>query len=134
MTTSLQDPQFLRCELVGDILIVRPAADPRNFRDDTRQHAYNSVMKKIGLTDNPGLLVDLSRCEMLDSATVGILIQLSKEVRRNGGRTAMCGASPAIRETLARLMLLEPTQRQLVWRQFATAVCALVELQSTPDE
>ena len=128
MTTSLQDPRFLRCQRVSSILVVRPAADPRNFSDQAKQHAYNSVMRKIGVTVSPGLLIDLSRCQMLDSATVGILIQLSKEVIRTDGRTAMCGASSVVRETLARLMLLEPTHRQLVWRQFATAVCALAEL------
>ena len=134
MTTSLQDSRFLRCKMVGSILVVRPVADARNFRDEAKQHAYNSVMKKIGLTVSPGLLIDLSRCQMLDSATVGILIQLSKEVIRTGGRTAICGASSAVRETLARLMLLEPTCRQLVWRQFATVVCAMAELRLSSDQ
>ncbi|HIF00903.1 MAG: STAS domain-containing protein [Fuerstiella sp.] len=91
-------------------------------------------MKSIGLSVGQGLLIDLTRCEMLDSVTVRIFIQLSGQVMRVGGRTAMCGASTAIRDTLARLMLLEPTHRKLSWRQFATAVDALAELQSSPVE
>ncbi|HIE99225.1 MAG TPA: STAS domain-containing protein [Planctomycetes bacterium] len=134
MTSSLQGPPFLRCDSVGDILVVILAADPRKFSDEAKQYAYNSAMKQMGLTVRLGLLIDLSRCEMLDSATMGILIQLSMEVIRTGARTAMCGASPAIRETLARLMLLEPTHRQLVWRQLATPVCAVTELQSPSHE
>ncbi|MEO2012768.1 MAG: hypothetical protein ABGZ53_00195 [Fuerstiella sp.] len=31
MTTSLQDHRYLSCESVDDILVVKPAADPRNF-------------------------------------------------------------------------------------------------------
>ena len=134
MTTSLQDPQFLSCESVGHVLVVKPAADPRSFGEESKQHEYNSVMRKIGTSDGCGLLIDLSDCEMLDSVTVGIFIQLSREVVRCGGRTVMCGASSGVRDTLARLMLLEPEHRVFAWRQFTTAVCAMAELQSSSAE
>ena len=130
MITSLLELQFLSCESVGQVLVVKPAAEPRSFSDESKQHEYNFVMRMIGLNGGWGLLIDLSDCEMLDSVTVGILIQLSREVVRFGGRTVMCGASSAIRETLARLMLLEPEHRVFAWRQFTTAVCAMAELQS----
>lgn len=132
MTTSLQDHRYLSCESFDDILVVKPAADPRNFTYEVKQHEYNSVMQSIRLTPGQSLLIDLTRCELLDSVTVGIFIQLSREVIRVGGRTAMCGASTAIRETLARLMLLEPTHRKLAWRQFVTAIDGMAELNSSP--
>jgi hypothetical protein len=131
MTTSLLDLQLLSCESVGQVFVVKPAAEPRSFSDELKLHEYNFVMRKIGLNGGWGLLINLSDCEMLDSVTVGVFIQLSREGVRFGGRTVMCGASSSIRETLARLMLLEPERRVFAWRQFTTAVCAMAELQSS---
>lgn len=134
MTNSLQDQWFLSSESFGNVLVVKPTADPRSISDGSKQQAYNSVMRKIGRNEGQGLLIDLSHCEMLDSLTVGIFIQLSREVVRLGGETAMCGASSAIRDTLARLMLLEPNHRIFAWRQFTTVTCAMAELQPPSDE
>ena len=134
MTTSLQDQWFLSSECFGNVLVVKPASDPRSFSDGSKQHAYNSVMRKIGRNVGQGLLIDLPKCEMLDSVTIGIFIQLSREAVRLGGKTAMCGASSGIRDTLVRLILLEPNHRVFAWRQFTTAVCAMAELQPPVDE
>ena len=113
------------CRHTSGLTVLTLPGDLRAWNYGTRQQDYNQVMKQLGESRQPRLLFDLSNCLMLDSATVGILIALTKEAIRRDGSACLGGASEQIRETLSKLMLLEPRHRQLRWDVYDSVESAL---------
>lgn len=62
--------------------VVRTAADPHRFSDESKRYEYNSVMTKIGRDAGQGLLMELSHCEIVDAAT---LRSLSNSAEKSSG-------------------------------------------------
>ena len=65
------------------------------------------------------LLLDLHRCRILDSITIGMLVSLTSRCRDNGGQSVMCGVSDDVNGMLARLMLLQPDSKRAMWETYA---------------
>jgi anti-anti-sigma factor len=53
-----------------------------------------------GLQPSAGLIVDLEGVSFIDSAGLGLLLVVNREVTRRGGRWALVGASPAVTRIL----------------------------------
>ena len=121
------------CRQKSGLTIITLPADLRAWTYGTRQQDYNEVMKQLGETAQPRLLFDMSNCVMLDSATVGILIALTKEAIRRNGSSCLAGVSGQIHQTLSKLMLLEPRHRQLRWNVYDSLESALANSDTLGD-
>ncbi len=65
----------------------------------------------------PRLVVDLSGIEYVSSAGLRVFLMLAKKVKLYGGRMALCGLSPAVRQVFdlagfTTLFIVEPTVEQ----------------------
>jgi N-acetylglucosaminyldiphosphoundecaprenol N-acetyl-beta-D-mannosaminyltransferase len=67
----------------------------------------DEFFKKVGrlLEATPNLAVDLSGTEFMDSAAVGTLIHIDKEVRQAGGKMVLVGVMEPVAQTLNLLRL-----------------------------
>jgi anti-anti-sigma factor len=96
------------------------------FPPDTDAMAYDTVIAAItvemdrsgGKTFN-AWVVDLSRINYLNSAGLGLLVNIRQKVRSNKGKLAICGLSPRLVELfksccLERLFVIVKTRGQAV--------------------
>lgn len=94
--------------------------DPTGANYRSKQHEYNRLYLMLDDEDVTHLLLDLHRCEILDSVTIGMLVSLTSRCRSNGGESVMCGVSENVNGMLARLMLLQPDSKRAMWQTLAT--------------
>lgn len=112
------EPIFVE-EQVSDVLILKLIANPARSNYRSKQFEYNRLMRKIGEPDVEHLLFDFADCLNIDSVTVGIVTAMTLHLRQNGGQTvAMCNCDPELRQTITRLVNLEPSNRRTTWPHF----------------
>lgn len=112
------EPIFVE-EQISDVLILKLIADPAASNYRSKQFEYNRLMKRIGEPDVEHLLFDFTECQKIDSVTVGIVTAMTLHLRQNGGQTvAMCNCHPDLRQTITRLVSLEPANRRTTWPHF----------------
>jgi len=110
------------------VLILTMVEDPSAANYRSRQFEYNRLQKRISDHGFKHLVFDLSRCEFLDSITVGILISLTTAVRNIGGDAAMVGTNSDISSLLSRLLLIEPEEKRAVWTSYPSQRHAIESL------
>lgn len=111
------EPIFVEERLPG-ILILRLIADPTASNYRSKQFEYNRLMHEIGQPDVHHLLFDFCDCLMIDSVTVGIVTSMTLHLSQSGGQTAMCSCAPELRQTITRLVSLEPSNKRASWQHF----------------
>ena len=97
-------PRWLQVEQIGPVTVVTFAT--RAILEEDAVEAARAQLN--GLVDHMGrhqLLLDLGQVERLTSLMVGRLVGLSKKVRAVGGRLALCGVKPKMREVFNMLGL-----------------------------
>lgn len=76
--------------------------------DAAESLAASLASASAGTNPNPGVIVDLSGANFLDSRSIGILADWQVHIRASGGRLALVGARPEVL-SLFVLIGLEPT-------------------------
>lgn len=102
------------------ILTLTLVVDPTESKYSSKQHEYNRLYKMLDEDDVKHLLLDLHRCRILDSVTIGMLVSLTTRCRNNGGESVLCGVSDDVNGMLARLMLLQPDNKRAMWQTYVT--------------
>lgn len=102
------------------ILTLTLIEDPTGANYGSKQHEYNRLYRMLDDVDITHLLLDLHRCRILDSVTIGMLVSLTDRCRSNGGDSVMCSVSEDVNGMLARLMLLQPDSKRAMWQTYAT--------------
>jgi hypothetical protein len=118
--TSRGDEPIFEPSRQDGIFTLTVVEDPTGANYGSKQHEYNRLYKMLDDDDITHLLLDLHRCRILDSVTIGMLVSLTGRCRDNGGNTAMCGVSDDVNGMLARLMLLQPDNKRAMWQTYAT--------------
>jgi anti-sigma B factor antagonist len=74
-----------------------------------QQAAQAFRTEMLGLLETPRLklLLDLSQAAVMNSSALGVVILAYDRVNRDGGRFAVCGLSPILRELFERMHLNE---------------------------
>jgi N-acetylglucosaminyldiphosphoundecaprenol N-acetyl-beta-D-mannosaminyltransferase len=80
------------------------------------QSFYEIGQKALAVT--PNLVINLAQADFLDSSAIGLLIELSRQARENGGELWLASASPDIERTLSilhldKFFLFSPTVEQV---------------------
>jgi N-acetylglucosaminyldiphosphoundecaprenol N-acetyl-beta-D-mannosaminyltransferase len=80
------------------------------------QSFYEIGHKALAVT--PNLVINLAQADFLDSSAIGLLIELSRQARENGGELWLASASPDIERTLSilhldKFFLFSPTVEQV---------------------
>ena len=76
------------------------------FDQDGATLLWETVTPRLG-GELPSLLVDLSGVNLMTSAGVGVLVRLLHRVESLGGRVALFGAGPRVRQVLEVVRLHE---------------------------
>jgi anti-anti-sigma factor len=101
---TLACPRWLQLEEIGPVTVVTFAT--RSVLDMDSVEAVRDQLN--GLVDHLGrceLILDLSQVDRLTSLMVARLIGLAKRARAAGGRIAVCGVRPKVREVFDLLQL-----------------------------
>ncbi|MDA0590809.1 MAG: STAS domain-containing protein [Planctomycetota bacterium] len=120
LTTYRRDDPVFEQHRQDGILTLTLVEDPTESRYSSKQHEYNRLYKMLDEDDVKHLLLDLHRCRILDSVTIGMLVSLTTRCRNNGGESVLCGVSDDVNGMLARLMLLQPDSKRAMWQTCAT--------------
>lgn len=123
---------LFRVESFQNVMVLHLSRDTANLRYQEKQQEYNQRYRVIEQTPNPLVVFSFDECEMLDSVTVGILVQLTKCARSNGGDAVLSGVNDSLAETLRTLMLLERDGQRAVWTQYSDVSTAVKALTRVP--
>ncbi|MCA9050434.1 MAG: STAS domain-containing protein [Planctomycetaceae bacterium] len=113
---------------LGDVLVVSANGTFMEFRDNDIRNAYNDTYRLLGAPDVRHLLFDFSGMSFFGSTLVGILIQLAKKVRTDGGEAVLCCLSDDMKDVMKSLMLLENTRTNFFWVAYETQQAAITAL------
>ena len=114
------DSPIFGVEVVDNVFVLKIVSDPTLVNYVSRQHEYNRLYKQFDDATGNHLLFDLSDCIMLDSVTIGIMVSLTRRVRENEGDAIIVAVVPNLNKMLARLMLLQPDNKQATWQTYST--------------
>jgi anti-sigma B factor antagonist len=106
----------LELEQVGEVTVVRIAGT--RLLDSPQVEALGRSL--LGLAEDPGrarLVLDFGGVEFLSSAVLPALLALRKALLAQGGRLALCGLRPDVREIftiagLERTLNVHSTERE----------------------
>ncbi|MCG6157438.1 STAS domain-containing protein [Rubinisphaera margarita] len=113
------DPIFEITDESG-YLILHISERPVDHNYESKQHEYNRLYRTLYMRDNPCVLFDLSRCVVMDSITIGILVKLTTLCRQRRGTAVVACVAPNIQESFESLMLLQADKQRATWRMFDT--------------
>lgn len=94
--------------------------DPTVENQTSKQYEYNSIHRRIGEEDVHSLLVDFSRCRVIDVVLVEMLVALTHRIRDKDGNAVGVGLSNQLAEIVGRLMALQPQGKRAMWANFPT--------------
>jgi anti-sigma B factor antagonist len=106
----------LEMEQVGEVTVVR-IGGRRLLDEPTVDGVKRNLLR---LADDPGrarMVLDFREVEALSSIVLAALLSLRKALQAQGGRLALCGLRPNIREVFAitgleRLLRIYPTEQE----------------------
>ncbi len=81
----------------GDVTIATLTRE-RILEDADIRALEETILPLIAQADSIRLVIDFSTVRFLTSAALGLLIRISKKVREQGGRLALCSIQPKIYE------------------------------------
>ena len=113
-------------ELLGYTLVVTLQGDAAGFSIGA---VHNEMVTLVGLSRKPEishLVIDLSGSNYYGSLVLGEIVNLAQVVREKGGRVALAGTSPDMKEVL-RMMRLDA-----MWERYPTRSMALRALATIP--
>lgn len=90
----------LEVEQVGDVTVIRVTG--KRLLETTQIDGMSQTLQR--LAGDPGrssMLLDFNTVEFLSSAVLAALLSLRKALRAHGGRLALCGLRPNVREVFA---------------------------------
>jgi anti-anti-sigma factor len=125
MTTDRQVFEFERHE---NVLIITPNGPFMDFRDNDVRDGYNAAYRILTEPEVEHLIVDFTRMDYFGSTFVGILIRLSKKVRRDGGKAVLCNLSENMHQMMKSLMLLENNKVDFSWTSAENRDAALQQM------
>jgi len=86
--------------------LVHAAADGNLTGGDARADSANPFGSLLGANWRGGrVMVDLSRCAMIDSAAIGTLVDSNKQFKGGGGMLVLYSLSPRVRDVMKLLKL-----------------------------
>jgi anti-anti-sigma factor len=88
-------------EREGDVVVVTPTADLREFEYQDIEAAAQGLLDLLGTAGAKGVVLDFHRTDSYGSAALGFFLRLWKRVSGQGGRMAFCNVSEHEREVLA---------------------------------
>jgi anti-anti-sigma factor len=113
-------------ELCGNTLVIRPHGDSIGFALQQLRIEIHEV-RKLAQTDRVRhLLVDLSDERYFGSMVLGDITEFGNIVRKRGGRTGLCGASPEL------LTVLTITKMDNEWEFYPDIETGLKDVASIP--
>ena len=72
--------------------------DENILESDDIEAIEKSIMPLIEQVDNINLVIDFCKVQFLSSATLGLLVRVSKKVYESGGKLRLCGINRKILE------------------------------------
>jgi anti-anti-sigma factor len=115
-----------KTEQLGDALVVAVQGDSAGFSIGS---VHNEMVTIVGIAGNPevkNLIIDLSGSNYYGSLILGEIVNLAQVVREKGGRVALAGTSPDMKEVL-RMMRLDA-----MWEKYPTRDMALRAVANLP--
>lgn len=88
-------------ERQGDVIVVTPTADLREFEYQDIEAAADGILDQLGAPGVKGVVLDFHRTDYYGSTALGFFIRMWKRVSSHGGRMAFCNVSQHEREVLA---------------------------------
>jgi len=95
-TTSL-----FEVERAGDVVVVTPTADLREFEYRDIEAAAQVLLDLLGTAGVKRVVLDFHKTDFYGSTALGFFLRLWKRVSAQGGRMAFCNVSEQEREVLA---------------------------------
>jgi anti-anti-sigma factor len=93
-------PIPLEIEEVGTVTVVR-ITGKRLLEEPLVDGVSRSLQRLAGDPGRTQMLLDFSTVESFSSAVLGTLLSLRKTLQAQGGRLALCGLRPELREAFA---------------------------------
>ena len=90
----------LEMEQVGDVTVIR-FTDRRLVDDAVVDGVRRSLLRLAGDPGRTQMLLDFAAVEALSSTVLAGLVSLNKRLKGQGGRLAVCGLRPDVREVFA---------------------------------
>src|SRR5262245_52523101 len=90
----------LQVERVGKVTVVR-IAEKRLLQEREVSELSNGLLRLAGDSGPTRMLVDFGAVVSLTSSVLSSLLRLRKCLRERGGRLAVCGLRPEVREVFA---------------------------------
>src|SRR5262245_22808228 len=88
-------------EREGDVLVITPQADLREFEYQDIEAQGRGVLDRMGAAGLKGVVLDFRKTDSCGSTALGFFVGLWKRVSGQGGRMAFCNVSEYQREVLA---------------------------------
>ena len=86
--------------------LVHAAADGNLTGSDAKAEGVNLFEALLGANWSGGrVMVDFSRCAVIDSAAIGALVNSNKQFKNGGGTLVLYSLSPRVRQVLELLKL-----------------------------
>jgi stage II sporulation protein AA (anti-sigma F factor antagonist) len=100
-------------EREGDVVVVTPTADLREFEYQDIEAKADDLLDLVGKAEVKGVVLDFRRTDYYGSTALGFFLRIWKRISGHGGRLAFCNVSQHEREilTVTRLDGLWPICR-----------------------
>ncbi len=94
----MSDTPLFETEDLGDIIVVSPIRDMGEFEmAEADVPVYQQLLK---LTDQRGIVIDMSQTDYFGSSTIGMFIQLVEHAHKQGRAIAFCNLSQHERQVV----------------------------------
>jgi len=110
-----------------DYFVFRLVGNPIKHSYESKHHEYNRLYKLLGESHEPQLLFDFSSCCVMDSITIGILIDLTHRCRDLGGNAVAAAVADDLQQSFVNLMLLQPNNRRAMWELYPSVEDAVAD-------
>ena len=117
-------PSAFTSERQGKTLIISPEGDSLSFEESDIKRSLDQLHNLLDEPEIKNLIVDVGSAPYLGSIIVGAIMVLCKKATDNGGKAAICNASPSVLDSI-QLMRLDS-----VIPYFATREEALTTVES----
>jgi len=87
-------------EREGDVLVVTPTADLREFRYEDIEAGARGILDLLGPPGITGVVLDFCKTDSYGSTALGFFLRLWKRISSRGGRMAFCNVSDHEKEIL----------------------------------
>jgi anti-sigma B factor antagonist len=104
--SSKHSSHWLEREDIGDVTVVR-LKTPKRLDEEVIRDVFEPVYSLVSEVGRKQLVLNLAAVEQFPSVAVGKLVLLNRKVQAVDGRLAVCGLTPAVRQSLESTHLLD---------------------------